>query len=73
MTRNDIIRIAKEAGYKHPDVGGDAEDFTYFDFEHLAALVAEAENEACAEIAAWILKMPENDVSTAIRARGQHD
>lgn len=32
-----------------------------------------AEREACANVAAWILKMPENDVSAAIRARGQHD
>lgn len=30
-----------------------------------------AEREACAEIAAWILKMPQNDVSAAIRARGE--
>jgi len=29
------------------------------------------ENEACAAIAAWILKMPENDVCAAIRARRQ--
>ena len=29
------------------------------------------EREACAKVAAWILKMPENDVSAAIRARGQ--
>ena len=28
-----------------------------------------AEREACAELAAWILKMPQNDVSEAIRAR----
>ena len=33
--------------------------------------VRESEREACAELAAWILKMPENDVSHAIRARGQ--
>lgn len=31
----------------------------------------ETEREACAELAAWILKMPQNDVSAAIRARGQ--
>ena len=30
-----------------------------------------AEREACAKIAEWVLKMPENDVSFAIRARGQ--
>ena len=29
-----------------------------------------AEREECAEVAAWILKMPQNDVSHAIRARG---
>ena len=29
------------------------------------------EREACAKVAAWILKMPNNDVSAAIRARGQ--
>lgn len=28
------------------------------------------EREECAKVAAWILKMPENDVSSAIRARG---
>lgn len=41
--------------------------------EKVTALAYEAgraaENEACADIAAWILKMPENDVSAAIRAR----
>ena len=30
-----------------------------------------AEREACAKIAEWVLKMPENDVSATIRARGQ--
>ena len=30
-----------------------------------------AEREACAKIAEWVLKMPKNDVSFAIRARGQ--
>ena len=28
-----------------------------------------AEREECANLAAWILKMPQNDVSAAIRAR----
>ncbi len=31
------------------------------------------EREACAKVAAWMLKMPENDVSAAIRARGQQE
>lgn len=28
------------------------------------------EREECAKVAAWILKMPQNDVSAAIRSRG---
>ena len=45
MTRDDIIRMAREAGYKHPDAVGEAEDFAYFDFERFAALVAAAVEE----------------------------
>lgn len=32
----------------------------------------ETEREECAKVAAWVLKMPENDVSAAIRARGSN-
>ena len=32
-----------------------------------------AEREECARVAAWILKMTQNDVSSAIRARGMYD
>lgn len=43
------------------------------DIERLVTLAYETgrkdENEACDAIAVWILKMPENDVSAAIRAR----
>lgn len=38
--------------------------------QRFANLVAAAERETCAKVAAWVLKMPENDVSAAIRARG---
>ena len=38
-------------------------------FCDFARVVQEDENEACANVAAWILKMPENDISAAIRAR----
>jgi hypothetical protein len=48
-------------------------EWTWDEVFRFAALVYEAgrkdENEACAEIASWILKMPQNDVSAAIRAR----
>lgn len=58
--REDIIRLAQEAGIV---VTGEA-------VWKLCELVAAVEREACANVAAWILKMPENDVSAAIRARG---
>jgi hypothetical protein len=45
MNREEIIRMAREAGYKHPDAVGEAEDFAYFDFERFAALVAAAVEE----------------------------
>ena len=39
--------------------------------EVIAGMAVDAEREECAKLAAWILKMPENDVSSAIRARGE--
>ena len=73
MKRDDIIRMAREAGYKHPDAVGDAEDFAYFDFERFATLAYEAgrkdENEAAIEIVARHGGSVE--IEAAIRARGQ--
>jgi hypothetical protein len=63
MTRDEIIRMAREAGFSEWAVR------TPQDLERFAALVAAAEREECARVAAWILKMPQNDVSLAIRAR----
>jgi len=63
MTRDEIIRMAREAGFSEWAVR------TPQDLERFAALVAAAEREECANVAAWILKMPQNDVSLAIRAR----
>ena len=52
MNREDIIRMAREAGYQHPDAVGQCEDFAYFSLERFAQLVAKAavehEREACA-------------------------
>lgn len=72
MNTDDIIRMAREAGFDPHDMSA---DFTcnLKDIERFAALVAAAEREKCAKVAAWILKMPENDVSAAIRARGNHE
>ena len=63
----DIARMAREAG-----MGGMLTDVvcTHAELERFAELVRADERKACAEIAAWILKMPQNDVSHHILARG---
>ncbi len=68
MNRDDIIRMAREAG-AFPELSETPDKDVEF-LRKFAALVAAAEREECAKVAAWILKMPENDVSAAIRARG---
>ena len=88
MNRDNVIRIAQEAGLVRFE-GGELEAYGIAKASHddhsracwsiadeqrltrFAELIATAEREACANVAAWILKMPENDVSAAIRARGQ--
>lgn len=65
MNREDLLKLAQEIWGK-----SDWNDAQAGRLERFAALVAAAEREACAKLAAWILKMPENDVSHAIRARG---
>ena len=51
MTQDEIIEMARQAGYKHPDAVGQCEDFAYFDLEAFAKLVAAKEREACAKLA----------------------
>jgi hypothetical protein len=46
MTREDIIRMAREA-----ELTGLVEAYTIGNFERFAALVAEAEREACKKLA----------------------
>jgi len=77
VNRDDIIRMAREADlngeilWLNKRIVGYEEEIAFV--ERFAALVAAAEREECAKVAAWILKMPENDVSAAIRARGSND
>ncbi len=73
----DIIRMAREAGFNEFSDGlrDDGSRDIYLDcwpeqLERFAELVRADERKACAEIAAWILKMPQNDVSHHILARG---
>jgi hypothetical protein len=62
MTRDDITRIAREAGF----VGFDGDNGS---LRRFAALVAAAEREACAQIAFNAKTYIE--AAAAIRARGQ--
>jgi hypothetical protein len=64
MNREDIIRMAREAG----EAEGMAEFVFHPVIERFAALVASAEREACAKVAENT-KAP--FTATAIRARGQ--
>jgi len=71
MTQEDIIRMAREAGFNVEQgfllrVTGIDEDL-----ERFAALVAAAEREACARLVDHILKEGGGTWGDAIRARGQ--
>ena len=65
MTNEDIIRMAREAGFEHIAEA----DYWHPLFERFAALVAAAEREACAVIAFNAKTYLE--AAAAIRARGQ--
>ena len=77
MTRDDIIRLAREAGFSEWAVGLSEMPAH---LERFAALVAAAEREACAKACEWeaakLEQWPQRDVLTvracaaAIRARG---
>ena len=77
MTRDDIIRMAKEAGWKR--VGRNPETGPEFpvligNLERFAALVAAAEREACAKVAGSYEPTCDtcpSGVANAIRARGE--
>ena len=79
MTREDIIRMAREAGgidFTNNNawgvttwLGTGTPEF----FERFAALVAAAEREACAEMVDHILKEGGGTYGKAIRARGEQE
>lgn len=64
MNREDLLKLAQEIWGK-----SDWNDAQAGRLERFADLIAAAERKECAKVAAWILKMPQNDVSAAIRAR----
>ena len=65
MTREDIVRMAKEAGMESFDICVELDDF--------AKLVAQHEREACAKVCedldAWNMDDPASTAAEAIRAR----
>jgi hypothetical protein len=78
MTRDDIIRMAREAGFMlvtenpHPEGGGWYECFEQ-EIEYFAALVAAAEREAVCRIVTGLCVSDNNaeEINRAIRARGE--
>jgi hypothetical protein len=72
MTRDEIIRMAREAGVRpsaHPEKW-DVWEFQDPAIERFAALVAAAEREACAKIVETHQCTGWGILSAAIRARG---
>lgn len=74
MTRDEIIRMAREAGVSirgHYDETGS----TPQELERFAAMVAAAEREACAQVCDEVDKESQSQwpkrLATMIRARGQ--
>ena len=61
MTREDIVRMAKEVGMESFDICVELDDF--------AALVASAEREACAKVCEDSVEYAGDTLAQAIRAR----
>lgn len=77
MTRDDIIRMARDSGMELYGLGKDREKFVYY-LQEFAALVAAAEREACAKVCQEeidrvkpIYSVVAENAMKAIRARGQ--
>ena len=83
MTKDDIIRMAREAGFEFNSLGGTYTNGSLSEnLERFAKLVAAAEREACAKVCETLWNTPDNGMATeeeaygekcaeAIRARGQ--
>ena len=77
MDREDIIRMAREAGYKPLDRADFANSLEEAFFVRFAVLVSAAEREACAELCDVLAVHPEyaSDITKvaaqAIRARSK--
>lgn len=76
MTRDDIIRMAHEAGFE-VDENHDVwitNGYWLRELERFADLVAAMEREACAKVAEWVGQDKNHiGIAAAIRARGHYD
>jgi len=73
MTREDIIRMAREAGFKVDWQHADVAEIKAKRYEYFAALIAAAERDACASVAESYEPRCDtcpSGVANAIRARG---
>ena len=75
MTKDDIIRMARDSGMELYGLGKDREKFVYY-LQEFAALVAAEEREACAKVCEkdateWGYDSNGASCAIAIRARGQ--
>ena len=71
MNREEIIKLARKAGYE-PKLGWElAFDLWDFDFERFADIVAAAEREACAKVADKYASIGGGFIADEIRARGE--
>jgi protein tyrosine phosphatase (PTP) superfamily phosphohydrolase (DUF442 family) len=75
MTKEDIIRMAREAGFRDTTTPVVALGVSWEQVQRFAALVAEYERNACAQVVeaidrngAWVTK---EEAAAAIRARGE--
>ncbi len=66
MNREDIIRMAREAGIRDCTCNGE-----FGCLERFATLVAAAEREACAKVCEDSVEYAADTLAQAIRARGQ--
>jgi len=71
MTKDEIIKMAKEAGGYSPKKYPEEWRLDDDDLLRFAKLVAEKEREECATMSDWILKEGGGTWGDAIRARGQ--
>jgi len=71
MTREDIIRMAREASNTPIDHHATPDLFGVIQLERFAALVASFEREACAKVCESSPEPDGLDLADRIRARGQ--